>query len=173
MPRVATLQRGGGRAFKLPGESLLELVGKADPEMRLGWTARGTDRTAKREAVRIVPWLERHYPMATDRRPWLAAAGRLAPRRATQMLERLAAKLRSVPLVPPAEIARVEAGAVLLKPLSDCSRVTFEVWRNPDGVRVRLCPAGALEQLTEQELESEAESSSPGDGKIDGEPRFR
>jgi hypothetical protein len=89
------------------------------------------------------------------------------------MLERLAARLRSIPLVPPAEIARVEAGAVLLKPLSDCSRVTFEVWRNPDGVRVRLCPGTALEQLSAEELESGSETSPSGDGEIDGESRFR
>ena len=154
VPRVATLQRGGGRAFKLPGESLLELVGKADPEFRLGWVARGTDSRAKREALRIVPWLERHYPRASDRERWLAAAGRLAPRRAAGMIERLASRLRAIPLIPAAEVARVEAGALLLKPLADCSRLTFEVWRNPDGVRVRLCPRSAIEQLSEDRARS-------------------
>jgi hypothetical protein len=157
----------------LPGEQLLELVGKAEPAVRLGWVARGTDGRARREALRIVPWLERNYPMASDRAPWLAAAGRLAPRRAAGMLERLAARLRSIPLVPASEIARVEAGATLLRPLGDCPRLTFEVWRNPDGVRVRLCPRGAIDELTVAELEESDEASSVEDGEIDESVRFR
>lgn len=170
VPRVATLQRGGGRNFRLPGESLLELVGKGEPALRLGWVARGTDRAARREALRIVPWLERNYPRPSSRRPWLAAAGRLAPRRAAGMLTRLATRLRTIPLVPPAEIARIEAGASLLRPLADCQRLTLEVWRQPDGVRLRLCPSGAIEDLRDDELE---DASSKEDEWIDEGGRIR
>jgi hypothetical protein len=164
LPRAAVLQRGAGRIFRLPGEELLEMVGKAEPRRRLGWIARGTDRKARGAALRIVPWLERNYPRPEAGSAWLSAAGRLAPRRAVGMLNRLAERLRAIPLVPPAEIERMEAGALLLKPLSDCPRVTFEVWRDPDGVRVRLCPRGPSDDIPSVELESSPEE----DGEIDG-----
>jgi hypothetical protein len=168
VPRVAVLQRGGGQMFRLPGEQLLDLLGKGDPATRLGWTARGTDRKARREALRIVPFLERNYPRPHNGSAWLAAAGRLAPRRAAGMLDRLAAQLRQIPLLPQAEVARVEAGARLLRPLADCPRVTFEVWRNPDALRVRLCPE-KVDAIDERELES----SSGEDASIDENPTIR
>ncbi|MEZ5314275.1 MAG: hypothetical protein R2862_11825, partial [Thermoanaerobaculia bacterium] len=114
LPRVAVLQRGPGRAFRLPGESLLELVGKAEPGYRLDWSVRGTDRRARREGLRIVPWLERSYPRPGGQAAWLAAAGRLAPRRAARMLGKLAGELRKFPLTPRREIERAEAAVRLL-----------------------------------------------------------
>ena len=77
IPRVAVLQRGGGRSFKLPGESILELVGAGEPAYRLGWSVRGTQKSARREALLLVPWFERHLPRPGGRGS-LAGAGRSA-----------------------------------------------------------------------------------------------
>ena len=171
MPRVAVLQRGGGQAFHLPGAELLELVGKGERATRLGWFARGTDRKARREALRVVPWLERNYPRPGASGAWLAAAGRLAPRRAAGLLERLADRLRTIPLVPQREIDQLAAGAKLLRPLAECPRVTFEVWREPDATRARLCPrstaadAFAIDAI-ERELSSEEDAQIDELGEI-------
>ena len=175
LPRVAVLQRGEGRAFHLPGESLLELFGRAEPAFRLGWSVRGTDRKARREGFRAVPWLERNYPMppmpqlppqAGRRRSagaWLAAAGRIEPRRAARLLGRLAGELRKFPLTPAREIERAEAAVRLLAPFADCPRLTYAVWRDPDGIRARLCPGAGEEALR-------LESSGNEDDQIDEQP---
>ena len=166
IPRVAVLQRGAGRTFRLPGESLFELLGKGGPELRLGWSVRGTDGRARREGLRIVPWLERNYPRPSGRGAWLAAAGRLAPRRAARVLNRLAGDLRKFPLAPRHDLDRLEASARLLAPLADCPRLTFEIWRDPDGVLARLCPAPEAQAL-------QLDLSTEEDSEIDEAPQVR
>lgn len=166
IPRVAVMQRGAGQTFRLPGEALFELLGKGGPEFRLGWSVRGTDSQAQRDALRIVPWLERHFPRAGAGGAWLAAAGRLAPRRAARLLERLAGDLRKFPFAQRLELDRIEAGARLLAPFADCPHLTFEIWREPDGVLALLCP-DAEPSVAPSDL-------SPGeDGEIDELPRVR
>lgn len=168
IPRVAVLQRGGGRAFRLPGESVLELLGAAEPAGRLGWTVRATQKSARRDALLLVPWFERHLVRPGGRGPWLASAGRLAPAASVRTLGLLLESLRKLPLLPPAEIGRIEAAKRLLSPFQGCAAVSFEVWREPDGARLRLCSRAAEEGLAEGAAELDEELDAAG--KIDERP---
>ncbi len=163
IPRVAVLQRGGGRSFKLPGESLLRLVGEGEPAYRLGWSVRATQRSARRDGLLLVPWFERHLPRPGGRTAWLGWAGRLAPAASGRTLERLARNLARLPLLPAQEVERLALGARLLAPFRDCAAITFEVWHEPEGTRLRLCS-----QLAGPEAAMEVEDPSSGeDGEID------
>ncbi|MDQ1347474.1 MAG: hypothetical protein QG573_845 [Acidobacteriota bacterium] len=161
IPRVAVLQRGGGRSFKLPGEAILELVGAGEPSYRLGWSVRGTQKSARREALLLVPWFERHLPRPGGRGAWLGRAGRLVPAGSARTLGLLVRNLEKLPLIPPAEVQRIAAAAGLLVPFQGCAAITFEVWHEPEGVRVKLCS-----QIAGPEPEREALSPSE-DGEID------
>ncbi|MEO7795637.1 MAG: hypothetical protein ABIV06_12780, partial [Thermoanaerobaculia bacterium] len=164
IPRVAVLQRGGGRSFRLPGESILAILGAGEPALRLGWTVRGTQKSAQREALGMVPWFERHLPRPGARGPWLGQAGRLMPVATARTLELVAHNLARLPLVPPAEVERISGVARLLSPFQDCAAIAFEVWHDPEGARIRLC-------APHPELAAESEESSPsGDGEIDERP---
>jgi hypothetical protein len=167
IPRVAVLQRGGGRSYKLPGESILELIGAGEPAYRLGWSVRGTQKSARREALLMVPWFERHLPRPGGRGAWLGRAGRIAPAASARTLALLVRNLEKLPLIPPAEVQRIAAAAGLLAPFHDCAAIAFEIWHEPEGVRVKLCS-----QFTGPEAEREA-LSSPEDGEIDEEPPIR
>jgi len=160
LPRAAVLQRGGGETFRLPAERLLELFGQgARQGRRLGWSIRATDREGRGAALGAVPWFERHLPRAGDP-PWLAAALRLEPRRAGDLLRRVATALEKLPLVPARDRDRWRAGALLLRPFGECGAITLEVWRQPEAVRLRLCPPRV-------EGQSFVESSSDEDSQID------
>lgn len=140
VPRAAVLQRGEGETYELPGERLLEIFGVGPKEgRRLGWSIRATDRLARRGALEAVPWFERELPRPGST-PWLAAAMRLETRRAGELLRRIGAALEKIPLVPPKDRERWQAGALLLRPFAECGPATLEVWREPDGTRLRLCP---------------------------------
>jgi hypothetical protein len=167
IPRAAVLQRGGGRSFRLPGEALLELVGAGEPAYRLGWAVRGTQKSARREALLMVPWFERHLPRPGGRGAWLGRAGRLVPAASARTLDLLARNLEKLPLLPVAEVQKISATARLLAPFQDCAALSFEVWHEPEGVRLRLCS-----QIAGEEAEREPLSSSE-DGKIDEEPPIR
>ncbi len=167
IPRVAVLQRGGGRTFTLPGEALLRLVREGEPAYRLGWSVRATQKSARREGLLLVPWFERHLPRPGGRSAWLGLAGRLVPAASRRTLERLARNLRQLPLVPASEVQRLAAGARLLAPFHDCAAIAFEVWHEPEGVRLRLCS-----RLPEREPEISSPSSGE-DGEIDGKPSIR
>jgi len=167
IPRVAVLQRGGGRTFKLPGESLLHLVGEGEPAYRLGWSVRATQSSARREALLLVPWFERHLPRPGSRTAWLGLAGRLVPATSARTLERLARNLELLPLLPALEVRRLAAGAHLLAPFRDCAAITFEVWHEPEGARLRLCT-----RLSGPEAMKEGLSSGE-DGEIDEEVSIR
>ncbi len=169
IPRVAVLQRGGGRSFRLPGESILQLVGAGEPAFRLGWSVRGTQKSARREALLLVPWFERHLPRPRARQAWLGRAGRLVPAASARTLDLLVRNLRQLPLVPPAEVERISGMARLLAPFSGCAAIAFEVWHEPEGVRVRLCSQSpGPEAEVEAEFEGEPEPmSSLEDGEID------
>jgi len=160
LPRAAVLQRGGGQVFQLPAERLLELFGQgARVGRRLGWSIRATDRQGRGAALGAVPWFERHLPRAGER-PWLAAALRLEPRRAGDLLRRVATALENLPLVPARDRERWQAGALLLRPFGECGAITLEVWRQPESVRLRLCPP----RVEGREF---VESSSDEDSQID------
>lgn len=166
LPRAAVLQRGDGQIFRLPAERLLDLFGQgARLGRRLGWSIRATDREARSAALGAVPWFERHLPRAGER-PWLAAALRLEPRRAGELLRRIAAALEKLPLVPARDRERWQAGALLLRPFGECGPITLEVWRQPDAVRLRLCPPRIAGR-------SYAESSSDEDVQFDEGPDLR
>lgn len=167
IPRVAVLQRGGGRSYRLPGESILELVGGGEPAYRLGWSVRGTQKSARRDALLMVPWFERQLPRPGGRGAWLERAGRIVPAASARTLALLVRNLEKLPLIPPAEVQRIAAVAGLLAPFQDCAAIAFEVWHEPEGVRVRLCS-----QFTGPEAEREAPSTSE-DGEIDEEPPIR
>jgi len=152
IPRVAVLQRGGGRSFRLPGESILEMMGAAEPATRLGWTVRATQKSARREALLLVPWLERHLPRPGGRGPWLGRAGRLVPAASVRTLDLLVHNLEKLPLLPPAEMQRLVAASRLLAPFQSCGAVAFEVWHDPEGARLRLC-SPAPEPGSEAEVE--------------------
>ncbi len=167
VPRVAVLQRGGGRSFRLPGESLLALVGAGEPAMRLGWSVRATQRSAQREALLLVPWFERHLVRPGRRGAWLGRAGRLVPAASARTLHLLVSHLEKLPLVPPAEVRRMAAAAALLAPFADCQAIAFEIWHEPEGARLRLCSRSEA-----AEAESE-EASSSEDREIDAAPPIR
>lgn len=170
IPRVAVLQRGGGRSFRLPGESLLELVGAGEPAHRLGWWVRGTQKSARQDALSMVPWFERHLPRPGGRGgkgAWLGRAGRLVPAASARTLELLVSNLEKLPLIPAAEVRRIAAGARLLAPFHDCAAIAFEVWHEPEGVRLKLCS-----QFQGPEAERDAMSSSE-DMEIDAAPSIR
>ena len=169
IPRVAVLQRGGGRTYRLPGESILQLLGAGEPAFRLGWSVRGTQKSARREALLLVPWFERHLPRPRARQAWLGRAGRLMPAASARTLDLVVRNLRRLPLVPPAEVERIAGMARLLAPFSGCTAIAFEVWHEPQGVRVRLCSrAPGPEAEVEAGLAGEPEPmSSLEDGEID------
>lgn len=167
IPRVTVLQRGGGHTFKLPGESLLHLVGEGEPAYRLGWSVRATQRSARREGLLLVPWFERHLPRPGRRTAWLGLAGRLVPAASARTLERLARNLELLPLLPALEVRRLAAGARLLAPFRDCAAITFEVWHEPEGARLRLCSRLSGPEAVKEGL------SSGEDGEIDEEPSIR
>lgn len=167
IPRVAVLQRGGGRSYKLPGESILELIGAGEPAYRLGWSVRGTQKSARRDALLMVPWFERHLPRPGGRGAWLGRAGRIVPAASARTLGLLVRNLEKLPLIPPAELERLAATARLLAPFHDCAAIAFELWHEPDGVRVKLCS-----QFSGPEAEREALSPSE-DGEIDEGPSIR
>ncbi len=167
VPRVAVLQRGGGQIFRLPGEKLLRLVGQGEPAFRLGWSVRATQKSAQRESLLLVPWLERNLPRAGGRAPWPSLAGRLVPGAAARTLARLAEDLSQLPILPPAEVERLAAGARLLAPFQECAAIAFEVWREPDGARLRLCAPPSRREAAAEEL------SSVEDGEIDEEAPIR
>ena len=167
IPRAAALQRGGGRSFRLPGEALLELVGGGEPAYRLGWTVRGTQKSARREALMMVPWFERHLPRPGGRGPWLGRAGRLVPAASVRTLALLAGHLEKLPLLPASEVQKVSASLRLLAPFQGCAALSFEIWHEPEGTRLRLCS-----QISGPVAEREALSSSE-DGEIDEEPPIR
>ncbi len=158
IPRVAVLQRGGGRSFRLPGESILAMMGAAEPASRLGWTVRATQKSARREALLMVPWFERQLPRPGGRGPWLGRAGRLVPAASVRTLDLLVGSLEKLPLLPPGEMQRLVAASRLLAPFQSCGAVAFEVWHDPEGARLRLCtPVG------EPGTEAEIEESSPSE----------
>ncbi len=171
IPRVAVLQRGGGRSFRLPGESILALVGAGDPAVRLGWTVRGTQNSARREALLMVPWFERHLPRPGGRGAWLGRAGRLVPAASVRTLDLLVRNLEKLPLIPAAEVQRIAAGARLLAPFQGCGAIAFEVWHEPEGARLRLCSQTA--DPGAGPVAENGESSSPEDGEIDESPSIR
>ena len=115
----------------------------------------------------MVPWFERHLPRPGGRGAWLGRAGRLVPAASARTLALLVRNLEKLPLIPPAEVQRIAAAAGLLAPFHDCAALAFEVWHEPEGVRVKLCS-----QFTGPEAEREALSSSE-DGEIDEEPPIR
>jgi hypothetical protein len=168
IPRVAVLQRGGGRSFRLPGESILKMVGAGEPAFRLGWAVRGTEKSARREALLMVPWFERHLPRPGGRGAWLGRAGRLVPAASSRTLELLTRQLEKLPFLPPGEVQRIAAAARLLAPFQGCTAIAFEVWHEPEGARLRLCsqrPGPAAIAQAEN-----GDPSSSGDGEIDEEP---
>lgn len=168
IPRVAVLQRGGGRSFRLPGESILKMVGAGEPAFRLGWAVRGTEKSARREALLMVPWFERHLPRPGGRGAWLGRAGRLVPAASSRTLELLTRQLEKLPILPPGEVQRIAAAARLLAPFQGCTAIAFEVWHEPEGARLRLCsqrPGPAAIAQAEN-----GDPSSSGDGEIDEEP---
>lgn len=169
IPRVAVLQRGGGRSFRLPGESILAMMGAGEPASRLAWSVRATQKSARREALLMVPWFERHLPRPGGRGPWLGRAGRLVPGASARTLDLLARSLEKLPLLPPAEMRRISAASRLLAPFQDCAAIAFEVWHEPEGARLRLCS-----QSADAGFEAEArELSSSEDAEIDESPSIR
>lgn len=143
LPRAAVLQRGEGETYRLPGQQLLEIFGSGPREgRRLGWSIRATDRAARRGGLVAVPWFERTLPRPGSS-PWLAAGMRLETRRAGELLRHISAALEKIPLVPAKDRERWKAGALLLRPFGECGPVTLEVWHEPDGARLRLCPPPA------------------------------
>lgn len=175
IPRVAVLQRGGGRSFKLPGESILAMLGAGEPAFRLGWAVRGTEKSARREALLMVPWFERHLPRPGGRGAWLGRAGRLVPAASVRTLGLVVRNLEKLPLLPAGEVERLAAAARLLAPFQGCAAIAFEVWHEPEGVRLRLCSQrsdrGAGPGSTSEAESGEASSSE--DGEIDAEPAIR
>ncbi|MEO8196315.1 MAG: hypothetical protein ABI689_06295 [Thermoanaerobaculia bacterium] len=175
IPRVAVLQRGGGRSFKLPGEAILAMLGAGEPAFRLGWAVRGTEKSARREALLMVPWFERHLPRPGGRGAWLGRAGRLVPAASARTLDLLVRNLEKLPLLPAGEVQRLAAAARLLAPFEGCAAIAFEVWHDPEGARVRLC--------TRQDDRAEGPGTTPEsrngepstseDGEIDAEPPIR
>jgi hypothetical protein len=165
IPRVAVVQRGGGRTFRLPGESILALVGAGEPGARLGWIVRGTQKSARSEALLMVPWFERHLPRPGDRGAWLGRAGRLVPQASARTLGLLLRNLEKLPLVPASELRRIAAAERLLAPFADCAAIAFEVWHEPEGARLRLC-ARPSETALGPDYEEGAPSSYE-DGEID------
>jgi hypothetical protein len=158
---VAVLQRGGGRSFSLPGESILEFLGEGEPAVRLGWTVRATQKSARREAMLMVPWFERHLPRPGGRGAWLGRAGRLEPRASARTLGLLAESLEKLPILPVSEVQRISAGARLLAPFQGCEAIAFEVWHEPEGARLKLCSTNPGEKAIREPM------SSFGDSQID------
>lgn len=171
IPRVAVVQRGGGRSFRLPGESILAMMGAGDPAARLGWSVRATQKSARREALLMVPWFERHLARPGGRGAWLGRAGRLAPAASARTLGLLVRSLEKLPLLPPAEMQRLQAAARLLGPFQDCAAIAFEVWHEPEGVRLRLCSHATVFGAIPPAESGEASSSE--DGEIDEAPPIR
>ena len=97
----------------------------------------------------------------------MGLAGRLVPGASARTLGLLARSLEKLPLLPAAEVRRISAATALLGPFQDCAAIAFEVWHEPEGVRVKLCS-----HFTGPEAEREALSSSE-DGEIDEAPPIR
>ncbi|MEO8277891.1 MAG: hypothetical protein ABI639_16885 [Thermoanaerobaculia bacterium] len=163
LPRVAVLQRGGGRNFRLPGESLLHFFGEGEAAHRLGWSVRATQKSAQREGLLLVPWLERHMARPGGKTAWLGLAGRLAPAESARTLSQLAANLERLPLLPSSEIHRLKAAARLLAPFHGCAAIRFEIWHDPEGARLRLCEplAGSPLALEDASSDEDVEIDEP------------
>jgi hypothetical protein len=142
-PAAVTLDRGGARRRRVPGEELLRLAG-GEPRREL---AGGFTLRALSEAE-----LERGRPLAAElqallaTRPGLDLYAGARPDALALAARRLANRFAGLPIgrLLGSSPERLEAQ---LAPLRGCGATALEVWERPPAVRWRVClaePPGAL-----------------------------
>ena len=143
-PRAALLEAGRASPFALPGARIARLAG-LDPRREEGPGARrlAFDGASLAAAGGAESWLLEGFPGPSGGRAWRQFAAGANPGRAAAALLRAARHLERVPLLGDREGRRLRRAADLLAPWTGCGELALEVWREPDGARLRLCGAAA------------------------------
>lgn len=138
LPRAAALCEPGAHRWSLPGEHLLELVGR-EPHMAevSGWSLAALDSVSLKRARRLAPQLA---PLTADGAAdrltfglWLELDGLLAE------VSRIVNGLDGVPLVSRRRVERWRDAETVLTPLARrYSRLSLVITEQPSALRLRL-----------------------------------
>jgi hypothetical protein len=139
LPRVALIWEPSGERRSLPGESLLDLVGRDPYEAQsAGWSVAALDGDSLERAVELAPRLQPFTASAGDRLAWAVwvdLEGGFAE------LSELVERLSEVPIVSRRRIERWHDVRAALAPLARRhSRLTLVVTEEPRAFRLRLQP---------------------------------
>jgi hypothetical protein len=139
LPRVAMIWEPGGERSALPGEGLLDLVGRDPYEAAAaGWSVAALDADSLERARLLAPRLQPFTASAGDRLAWgvwLDFEGGFAE------LSKLVDRLAEVPIVSRRSIERWHDVRAALAPLvRRHSRLTLVVTEEPRAFRLRLQP---------------------------------
>lgn len=138
LPRVATFAPAGRKRWTLPGESLLEVMGREPRAGRAaGFDIAALDAGSLERAERLAPRLAELAASDSGRRLvwglWLDLRGGLAE------VGRIADTLAEVPLAPRREVARWRDARVFLTPLVErYDRLSLVITTAPDALELRL-----------------------------------